>query len=188
MSPIVVRRLGARAARELSTTLVGIHREVYAALPFGADPYFTPACFAQRLAIAIWQPRFELIQAEVDGEIAGYLYGWALPRHTRWWSPLTASLPPDQTEETGERSVFIQEIMVRQAFRRRGIARLLHDGFLAERTEQRALLCVLPDNEPARLAYLNWGWHTLATTAFGAGEPVFACMTKQLTAPARVGS
>ena len=56
----------------------------------------------------------------------------------------------------------------------------MHDFFLTGRAERRALMCVLPDNEPAVGAYRRWGWRTVATAPFGPGEPVFDCLVFDL--------
>jgi GNAT superfamily N-acetyltransferase len=95
-------------------------------------------------------------------------------------------LPEDMTAETGHRSVFIQEIMVRRPWQRRGIAHRLHDVFLAGRAERRALLCVLPGNEPAVSAYRRWGWRTVASAPPGLGEPTFDWMVRDLPGRSRL--
>jgi ribosomal protein S18 acetylase RimI-like enzyme len=174
---VTLRRHGPRAALALRETVVEIHAEVHAELPFGRDRYFGSEAFRGRLMVGVWQPRFELCLAEThDGRVAGLLYGWALPPYTRWWRPVEAVLPPELTAEDGERSVFIQEIMVRTPWRRQGVARRMHDFFLAGRTERRGLMCVLPDNEPAVGAYRRWGWRTVVTAPFAPDEPTFDCM------------
>ncbi|WP_235965965.1 GNAT family N-acetyltransferase [Micromonospora rubida] len=48
--------------------------------------------------------------------------------------------------------------MVTPGWRRRGIARSLHEQLLNERTEERATLLANPDNSPAQAAYRSWGW------------------------------
>jgi ribosomal protein S18 acetylase RimI-like enzyme len=181
VNAVTLRRCGARAALAEAEAVVDIHAEVHAGLPFGRDRYFAPDAFRERLMVAVWQPKFELCLAETDdGQVAGLLYGWALPAHTRWWRPVAAGLPPELTAEDGSRSVFIQEIMVRPLWRRQGVARRMHDFFLAGRTERRGLMCVLPDNEPAVGAYRRWGWRAVVTAPFGPGEPTFDCLVLDL--------
>ena len=186
MDAVTVRRCGARTALARAQEVVDVHAEVHADLPFGRDRYFGSDAFRRRLRIGAWQPGFELCLAETEhGEIAGLLYGWALPAYTRWWQPLAAGLPAELTAEDGSRSVFIQEIMVRAPWRRQGVARRMHDFFLAGRGERRGLMCVLPGNEPAAGAYRRWGWRTVATGPFGPDEPVFDCLVLDL--PGRPG-
>ncbi|WP_394619064.1 GNAT family N-acetyltransferase [Lentzea sp. JNUCC 0626] len=177
MTVLTVRRPD---ARELLDELVAVHGEVHREPRFAGIDYFSDERFRDRLVVALRQPGFELVAAFDGGELAGYLYGWALPRWTRWWTPLKDELPPDVTEETGSRTVFIQEIMVRRRWRGNGIARTLHDDFLVHRPEERGLICVQPGNEPARSAYLRWGWSPVARTAFAGDGPEFDCLLKPL--------
>ncbi|ALG10444.1 GNAT superfamily N-acetyltransferase [Kibdelosporangium phytohabitans] len=180
MRAMSMRRCAASGTTGLVDAVVRMHAEIYAEPRFGGDPYFADRSFRDRLMIGLRQPGFELLLAELAGEPAGCFYGWALPSYTRWWTPLKDTLPSGMTAETGDRTVFIQEIMVRAPWRGRGIARRMHDDFLTGRSEERALLCVQPDNEPARSAYLRWGWEWVATTRFGAQSPVFDCLVKPL--------
>jgi GNAT superfamily N-acetyltransferase len=107
-------------------------------------------------------PAWELVAAHVDGELVGYIYGFAVPADTRWWRGLLTEVPDGFTIEDGHRTVAISEILVAERWRRQGIARALHDEFLAHRTESRATLLVEPDNAPAQGAYANWGWQKVA--------------------------
>ncbi|HEV3359936.1 MAG TPA: GNAT family N-acetyltransferase [Pseudonocardiaceae bacterium] len=177
----MMRILDGPAARLSVDATVAMHTEIYTEPQFRGVPYFAESAFRDRLAVGTRQSGFHLVLAETDDNIAaGCLYGWSLASWTRWWTPLRDRLPAHVTDETGSRTVFIQEIMVRAAWRRQGIARRMHDAFLAGRTEERALLCVQPDNEPARSAYLRWGWRELASTRFTQDGPVFDCFVKPL--------
>jgi ribosomal protein S18 acetylase RimI-like enzyme len=180
MAQLVLHRHDPPAARRMLELAVRIHAEVYAEPLFRGEAYFDDLRVHDRLVIGTRQPRFELLTAEAGGEIVGYLCGWALPAYTRWWTPLRHLVPDDVTRETGERTVYIQEILVRRPWRGQGIARRLHDDFLAGRTEQRGLICVQPHNETARSAYLRWGWNPLTVVRFGEGEPEFECLLKPL--------
>lgn len=180
MKSVTLRRWDAARAVELLDEAVRVHREVHTEPLFHGIPYFSDDRFRDRLVIALRQPGFDLLAAEDDGEVAGYLYGWTLPGYTRWWSPLKDVLPAETTAETGDRTVFIQEIMVRKPWRGRGISRRLHDEFLQGRVEERGLMCVQPDNEPARSAYLRWGWRPVAATRFTPDGPTFDCLLKPL--------
>ncbi|MFD9734991.1 GNAT family N-acetyltransferase [Umezawaea sp. NPDC059074] len=180
MRSVTLRRRDAEETRAVLDDAVRVHGEVHAEPPFRGVDYYSDERFRDRLAIAVRQPGFGLLAAEDDGETAGYLYGFALASYTRWWSPLKDLLPAETTAETGARTVFIQEIMVRKRWRGRGIARTLHDEFLSTRGEERGLMCVEPGNEPARSAYLRWGWTPVATTTFAAAGPAFDCLLKPL--------
>src|SRR5262245_21309164 len=133
MSRLMLRRCDAAGARSLLDEAVAVHTEVHSEPQHHGIPYFPADRFRDRLAVALCQPGFDLIAACESERIAGYLYGWALPRWTRWWTPLKGTVSAELTKETGDRTVFIQEIMVRSPWRGRGIARRLHDEFLATR-------------------------------------------------------
>ena len=67
-------------------------------------------------------------------------------------------MPDGFTDEDGHRTFAISEIMVRDPWRRRGVARALHDELLAGNDRERATLLAEPDNGPAQAAYAAWGW------------------------------
>lgn len=50
---------------------------------------------------------------------------------------------------------------VAATFRMQGIARHLHDLLLADRPEERAILAVRRENDPAQAAYASWGWRKI---------------------------
>lgn len=106
--------------------------------------------------------------ARFKGIEIGYMYGFALLPEVGWWDAVewSAQVQSSQlegyTSEDGSRTVVIPEVLVRLPWRRMGVARALHDEFVSGRREQRAGLRVLPNNLPARTAYLRWGWNVIA--------------------------
>jgi ribosomal protein S18 acetylase RimI-like enzyme len=139
--------------------LVDVYLEVYA----DADPeFFSEDRYRRQLAGHMTAPGWELVTADVDGDMAGYIYGFDLPEGTRWWSGLLTDVPDGFTAETGQRTLAISELMVRPRWRRQGIARALHDELLVGRPEERATLLVETDNTAAQAAYASWGWQTVA--------------------------
>jgi ribosomal protein S18 acetylase RimI-like enzyme len=109
-------------------------------------------------------PGFDLHLAfdQDTGEAVGQILGYVLPPGARWRQGLTTPVPDGFTDEDGARTFAISEIMVHPEYRRRGIARTLHDRLLAARPERRATLLVDPDNTPVRTAYAHWGWTDVA--------------------------
>jgi predicted GNAT family acetyltransferase len=75
--------------------------------------------------------------------------------------------------------------MIHPAWRGRGYSHTLHDELLANRPEQRATLLVRPDNEPARSAYLRWGWTLIGTIQPFPDSPVFDALTRPIGDTAR---
>lgn len=63
--------------------------------------------------------------------------------------------------------------MVREPWRRQGIARRLHDLLLSGRAEQRAILTVRQDNDAAHAAYSSWGWRKIGLMHPFADAPIY---------------
>jgi GNAT superfamily N-acetyltransferase len=93
---------------------------------------------------------------------------------------LQGEVNPALLVEDGSRTFALTEIMVRAAWRRRGYARGLHDALLANRSEERATLLVLPDNIPARTAYLSWNWYKLGDLRPFDDAPTYEAMVLDL--------
>lgn len=173
--------------RELFRAASSIHVEVYAEPLFGGNPFFSEEAFEQRFTMAVEQPGFEIIFArQDDGTDVALMYGYTLTQKLGWWDEVRwqpdvlRTLPGGYTDEDGTRTVVIPEILVRRPYRRAGIARTMHDNFMARRKEERAGLRVLPDNLPARAAYLAWGWSTVGTVCPVPQAPTYECMVKNL--------
>jgi GNAT superfamily N-acetyltransferase len=83
---------------------------------------------------------------------------------TSWWRDLTTPLPDEVTAEHPGRTFALTELLVRAPWRRQGIAQTLHDLLLANRSEERATLTVLPAATPAQNAFRTWGWRKVART------------------------
>jgi GNAT superfamily N-acetyltransferase len=186
MTAVEIRALSAQAAKGYYETAKRMHLEVYAEPLFAAHPFFGEATFTAVYTTAVGQPGFELLVARRDGVDVGYVYGYTLVAEVGWWDQVQwadgvrEGLPAGYTEEDGTRTVVIPEIMVLAPYRRAGIARRLHDEFLARRKEQRAGLRVLPDNVPARTAYLAWDWRVIGLVRPVPEAPLYECMLKDL--------
>jgi GNAT superfamily N-acetyltransferase len=98
------------------------------------------------------------VTGRADDDLVGYAYGFPLGPATRWWHGWIGDPPAGFTTEDGQRTWAVSEIMVREPWRRQGIARRLHDELLRDRPEERATLLVEPENGPAQAAYASWGW------------------------------
>ncbi|MEK8173506.1 GNAT family N-acetyltransferase [Streptomyces sp. M19] len=94
---------------------------------------------------------------------------------------LPREVPARVLDLTGQGQVFaISELMVRPAWRRQGIARVLHNALLTDRPEELATILVDPKNTPARSAYYAWGWKKLGDIQPFDNSPVFESLTKRL--------
>lgn len=179
-----------RYTRETADGLFGIateiHAEVYSEPLFENHSFFSRNAFRQRYAMALEQPRFELLVARIEGIETGYMYGYALRPEVGWWDTVEwseeaqANRPDGFASENGSRTVVIPDILVKLPWRRMGIARSMHDEFLSGRMERRAGLRVLPNNIPAKTAYLKWGWTAIGMVRPVPEAPLLECMVKSL--------
>lgn len=173
-----LEHLGVEQATARLDEIVDLYVDVYS---HADDQFFGEDRYRRQLAGHMQAPTWDLVAASVDGEMVGYIYGFALPAGTRWWRGLLTEMPPGFTDEDGQRTVAISEILVREAWRRRGIARVLHDEFLARRAESRATLLVEPENAPAQAAYTSWGWEKVAPLQPSwEGAPLYDVLVLQL--------
>lgn len=187
MLELNLTRYTREAADDLFEVATEIHAEIYGEPLFGGHPFFSESYFRQRYVIALEQPCFELLMARLGGKEIGYMYGYTLRPEVGWWDAVEwsdeevlADRPDGFTSEDGARTVVIPEILVRLPYRRVGVARSMHDEFLSGRREQRAGLRVLPNNLPAKAAYLKWGWNTIGMVRPVPEAPRYECMVKSL--------
>jgi GNAT superfamily N-acetyltransferase len=150
-----VRHHPAVGAAALADELINVHLDARAELL--DQPFYSAARFADRLGEHLADPNFELVTGQVTSLLVGYAYGGSLPADTWWWSHLEGVPDRELTRETGNRTFWLRELLVRKSCQHRGYAHQLHDALLAGRHEERAVLFVRADN-PARLFYRRWGW------------------------------
>jgi ribosomal protein S18 acetylase RimI-like enzyme len=168
---VTLDRLDVPAAMHRLDEIVAAYIEVYA---HTGDPFFGEERFRLQLAGHMQAPAWELVTADLDGELVGFAYGFALPATTAWWRELVTKVPMGFTDEDGHRTLAISQVVVRAPWRRQHVGRRLHDTLLSGRSEKRATLLVEPDNQPAQAAYAAWGWHKVAQLRPGwAGAPLY---------------
>lgn len=155
MSPAVItyQHHSARSAGVVDD-LVAIYLDVHAQ----GDSFYSEERFRRQLTSHMTGPAWEAVVAHDAAEKVGFAYGFGLPPDTGWWKGLTTDVSEGFVAETGHRTFALSELMVRDSWRSRGIARALHDELVSTRPEQRATLLVRPDNTAARAAYERWGW------------------------------
>jgi GNAT superfamily N-acetyltransferase len=168
---ITLGLLAGKQAGGHAAELQALHAEVYAEPPYRRTG--DAGEFAGRFLVQRRQPGFVLAEARHGGYLVGYAAGMPLRPSTSWWRELTAPLPGQVTAEHPGRTFLLADLLVRRSWRRQGIGRALHDLILADRTEERATLAVLPAAAPAQQAFRAWGWRKVARTrAAGPGSPV----------------
>jgi hypothetical protein len=67
-----------------------------------------------------------------------------------------------------------------RSYRRRGIAKALHDALLVDANEERATLLVRPEAVPARTAYERWGYARVGAIRPWPGAPLYDAMVLNL--------
>jgi ribosomal protein S18 acetylase RimI-like enzyme len=178
LAALRLERLDATAAEKLADELADLYREVYGAQqPQASNPFYSRERFLERLAGYQRAPGFALITArDASDELVAFLHGYPLPAGSRWWSVLQPQPPADFVVEDGARSFAINDMVVRPDWRRRGVARALHDEVRAAHPDMRFTLTVRPDNDAARAAYLSWGYRVIGKQQPYPDSPVFETM------------
>ncbi|WP_181788698.1 GNAT family N-acetyltransferase [Streptomyces phytophilus] len=130
--------------------------------------------FVDRFAQEVFLPRARLVVARVDGQPAGYAFGYPLPADTGWWKAMDEEVTPEFATETGRRTLGIVELAVRAERRRQGIAARLHGELHAGLGVERVTLAVRTEAEaaPAHAAYASWGYRRVGQWRPGEDKPV----------------
>jgi len=138
--PVTFLRFDAGTASRFVGDLVALQQEIYA----DAEPreFFSEDRYRRQLASHMKASGWDLVAAYQGDELVGYAYGFPLQPDTGWWNGLLTTLPDHEITETGHRTFALSELMVRVAWRGRGIGRALHDRLLSARREVRATLLV----------------------------------------------
>lgn len=161
----------------LRDELIDVHVDARAELL--DQPFYTAERFGERLDAYAKDPTFHLVTGRIGGTLGGYAFGGTLTATTRWWTGLQGAGDPDVTREHEGRTFAFREILVRQAYQRRGYAHQLHDALLSGRPVERATLLVRTDN-PARELYLRWGWTVVGTMQPFPDSPIMEAMIRPL--------
>jgi ribosomal protein S18 acetylase RimI-like enzyme len=176
---LTLRHHDARQAREIADELATAYREAYLGTPQEHDPFYSSERFAERFRGYTSASGFELVTAHAGDQLAGYVFGYALPPGARWWNGLLDPVPEGFTDETGTRTFALNELHVRSRWRGRGVASRLHAELLAHRREERATILVRPDN-PARSTYLHWGYRVVGRLQPYPDSPVYDALVLDL--------
>ncbi len=158
----------------------GLYRQVYAEPPYEwGDEHVT--LFRERFEVQRQQDGFTLVEARAADTLVGIGFGVTLQPTAPWWQDLLTPLSEDVTREYPGRTFAVVELLVRAPWRRRHVAKTIHDLLLADRPEERATLTVLPAAAAAQAAYHQWGWQTVAQKRNPLpGSPVFDVMVRTL--------
>ncbi|MEV0453911.1 GNAT family N-acetyltransferase [Catellatospora methionotrophica] len=179
---LVLQPHDAAGMQQVREDLLDVYRDAYADKI--ANPFFAEGRFWERLEAYAARYGFELVTGHLHGRLVGYALGYTLPAKSAWWSGLLNEVDPELLVEDGRRTFALNYIMVRQAFRRIGIAEALHDALMGDRLESRATLLVLAENVAAFSAYQKWGWHRIGQLKPFDDAPTYEALVLDLTRPA----
>ncbi|MFD8937655.1 GNAT family N-acetyltransferase [Streptomyces sp. NPDC059578] len=170
---------------DVRQTVLDIHAEVRHR-DFGLTaPFYDVERFDERLTAYASRPGWSAVLGYEDGAAVGFAFGMPLGPDTRWWRSMTTPLPAGYTDETGTRTVALNEIVVRKQWRGRGVAQRIHQAWLERRTEERVTLLVNPaaGNGAVQAVYEAWGYAKVGEQQPFADSPVFASMTRPVRIP-----
>jgi GNAT superfamily N-acetyltransferase len=166
---------------DIRPVLIEVYAEVYAK-EIAEDQFFSVESFEDRLRGHTSAPNWEAVAGAVDGQVVGYAYGYTLRAGKSWWVALRTPVDDDSlTEETGSRTFGLAEIMVKEPWRKTGIARSIHDELLVRRAEERAALLVERAHPRVRALYEGWGYRWFGEVLPFPDAPVYDAMIKPLS-------
>jgi hypothetical protein len=181
MRAVTCRHYEARQLGEVRDLLVSIYAEVYADRL--ADPFFTVERFAERLVTHTAAANWEAVVGYDGDEPVGYAYGATRPATSRAWEGVRPPPDPELARETGDRTFFLFELMMRTPWRKTGTARLVHDELVRRRPEERVSLTVERDHPRVRALYESWGYQHVGSTQPFPDAPLFDLMLRPIQAP-----
>jgi Acetyltransferase (GNAT) family len=155
-----------------------VYAEIYAK-EITDNPFDSVERFEERLRGHTSAPNWEAVVGAVDGQVAGYAYGYTLRAGKSWWVALRTPVEDESLiEETGRRTFGLAEIMVKERWRKTGAAQAIHDELLAHRAEERAALFVDPAHPRVRALYERWGYRWFGSVLPFPDSPLYDAMIK----------
>lgn len=123
---------------------------------------------------------FEIVNATLDGALIGTCYGVTLPPTVPWWTGLDTLSDQMAKAATDGHIFWLRQMLVRKAHRRMGVGQAMHDLLCSGRTEDFVALTVIISNEPARSAYITWGYEVLGQIRLAPESPMYYAMARKL--------
>jgi GNAT superfamily N-acetyltransferase len=134
-----------------------LYAEVYVEEPYceGEEDFLA---FDERFADQCRQAEFKLFAAWRGPEILGYIYGFRLTPGSDQYGQTFFRRLDEATAPAPDDVAYVSELLVSGSVRGQGIARTLHNRFVASRAEQQVALLAHPGAVPAQTAYHKWGY------------------------------
>jgi ribosomal protein S18 acetylase RimI-like enzyme len=174
-----LRSYDASSYDEALPAITAIYRDVYSEPPYNEGPEDVND-FRASMSRRARQPAFILAVASLNNAPVGFAFGHQLTPDTKWWEGAEQPLPGRLTSERQGRTFAVIELAVLGAFRRKGIARTLHDFLLSDRTEERSTLLVRPEAKAANAAYASWGYTAVSSLRPWTTAPLYTAMVMPL--------
>ena len=179
-APLVdIQRYTAESVKSVIADIARVYEVVYHEPPYLEGPEDV-AAFIDGLPRRAAQRGFRLVTATADRKPIGFAFGHQLSPDARWWKGATTPLPDAISREYPGRTFAIIELAVEKPFRRRGIAKAMHDALLVNATEERATLLVRPEAKPAQNAYQRWGYVRVGSIRPWTDAPLYHAMVLEL--------
>ncbi|MFF3556533.1 GNAT family N-acetyltransferase [Streptomyces tsukubensis] len=173
---VTVTRLDGPATARAEAAFRTVYTEVFAEPPYRETDDDVAHAF-RRFAAQTRRAGFRgALARDGAGDPVGIAYGHPLPPETPWWGNLLEPVDAELRREDGRRTFGLMELAVRSAWRRRGIARRLHDAVLAGVDCERVLLNVHSGNTAATAAYRSWGYGRVGAADPGEGADLHDLM------------
>ena len=179
---VQIQRYDAGSVHTVLADVARLYEVVYAEPPYCEGPDDVEG-FVNGIPRRTASPAFRLTLATVRGTPVGFAFGHQLAPDTKWWQGATTPLPDEVTREYPGRTFAIIELAVDCRYRRRGIAKVLHDALIEGAAEERATLLVRPEAEPAQTAYEHWGYTRVGGIRPWPDAPLYDAMVRDLKFP-----
>jgi GNAT superfamily N-acetyltransferase len=177
---VEIERYNAESVERVLADVARLYGIVYQEPPYCEGPDDVEM-FVKGMSYRAASPAFRLALAAVDGAPVGFAFGHQLVPDTKWWQGATTRLPNDVSREYPGRTFAIIELAVDPRYRRRGIAKALHDAVLTEASEERVTLLVRPEAQPAHTAYEHWGYIQVGRIRPWPDAPLYDAMVLNLS-------
>lgn len=156
-------------SRNLATAVGNLYRDVFSLPPFlgTEDEFRDQRSYYEEILL---RRGFQLVTAKYADQYIGFIYGYLLPRDTKWWNGLSEELSDVFIEETGSRTFVIIDFGVLPAYRGKGVGKALHHCILSASGARRATLTVQAKAADTRSIYEHWGWRRIGQKSGSLGE------------------
>ena len=154
---------------QIRQTLLDVHDDAYADSTDEFDqrfPWF----------VDHWgnNPGFSCAIGYDGDEPVGFAYGAPATLGREWWRDHMDPAPER------DRTFAFSELMVRPRWRKSGVSTALHNGLLAQRSEDLAVLLVDTDTPKVQTLYESWGYRKVGERQPFPDSPMFAVMLVEL--------